>query len=110
MQGASVNVPATVALKLAGRKSYRRKYGSKRRSYRRKSTSARGLSYYQKRAIARKAYVRGKWPSSQWAHPYIRRGGSIAQAMGMTPGATFQEAGPEEQEIRRAAGYYGRGK
>lgn len=90
------------------RKYGRRKY--QRRSSSRKRSSSRGLSYYQKRAIARKAYVRGKWPSSQWAHPRILRGGALAQSMGMVPGQSYKDATPENQLTRKALQWYGNGK
>ena len=103
-------MPASVSLNLAGSvsRSRRKSYG-RRRSYSRKSSGRRGASYYQKRAIARKAYVRGKWPSSEWAHPYVRRGSAAAQALGLTPGQSYADASPENQALRKSIGWYGRG-
>lgn len=110
MQGGSVNVPASVSLNLAGsRAPYRRKSYGRRRPYARSSSRGSRVSYYQKRAVARKAYVRGKWPSSEWAHPRVRRGSAIAQAMGMSPGVSFQQSSPEEQMARRQSQWYGKG-
>ena len=110
----SVNVPASVSLNLAGparsyRRSASRSYG-RRRSYGRSASRGGRSSYYQKRAIARKAYIRGKWPSSEWAHPYVRRGSAAAQALGLTPGQTYQDATPENQALRKSVGWYGRGQ
>lgn len=99
----------TAARSRTPRKYGRRKY-TKRRSSSRKRSGSRGLSYYQKRAIARKAYVRGKWPSSEWAHPRVRRGGAIAQAMGMEPGQSYADATPENQMTRKALQWYGPGE
>jgi hypothetical protein len=109
----SVNVPASVSLNLAGparsyRRSSSRSYG-RRRSYGRSYSRGGRSSYYQKRAVARKAYVRGKWPSSEWAHPYVRRGSAAAQALGLTPGQSYQEANAENQALRKSVGWYGKG-
>lgn len=110
--GGSVAIPASVSLNLAGSRprssSRRRKYGRSRsygRSYSRGSRS----SYYAKRASLRKAYLRGRWPSSLYAHPYIARGSAAARALGFTPGATYSQVGPEEQANRKQAGWYGKG-
>lgn len=110
MQAGSVNVPASVSLNI-GSRSQRRSYGSRSRSYGRRkySRSRYSVSRYQRRAIARRAYVRGKWPSSQYAHVYVPRGSQAAQALGMTPGQTFQEANAENQALRRSMGWYGKG-
>jgi len=105
----NVSVVGAAAPRVTRRRSYGRRKPTKRRSSSRKSSRRRGLSYYQKRAIARKAYVRGKWPSSEWAHPRIRRGGAIAQAMGMVPGQSYRDATPENQLTRKALQWYGRG-
>ena len=102
-----VGAPAAAARSRTPRKYGRRKY--QRRSSSRKRSSSRGLSYYQKRAIARKAYVRGKWPSSEWAHPRIRRGGALAQSMGMVPGQSYKDATVENQLTRKASQWYGPG-
>ena len=111
MQSGSVNVPASVSLNLssAPRRSYRRKSYGRRRSSSRSYRRGGRLGYYQKRAIARKAYVRGKWPSSEFAHPYIRRGSAAAQALGLTPGQSYSEASAENQALRKAVGWYGKG-
>lgn len=110
MQGASVAVPASVSLNVSGsrlrsysRRRYSRSYGRSR------SRSTSRVSYYQKRAIARRAYIRGKYPSATYAHPYVVRGSAAAQAMGISPGVTFKDASPEEQVRRRAVGWYGKG-
>lgn len=110
----SVNVPASVSLNLAAparsyRRSSSRSYG-RRRSYGRSYSRAGRSSYYQKRAIARKAYVRGKWPSADFAHPYIRRGSAAAQALGLTPGQSYADASAENQALRKSVGWYGRGQ
>jgi hypothetical protein len=107
----SVNVPASVSLTLpsGSKRSYRRKSYGRRRSSSRSYRRGGRLSYYQKRAIARKAYVRGKWPSSEFAHPYVRRGSAAAQALGLTPGQTYAEASAENQALRKSIGWYGRG-
>ena len=110
----SVQVPASVSLNLAGpgrsyRRSASRSYG-RRRSYGRSYSRGGRSSYYQKRAIARKAYIRGKWPSADFAHPYIRRGSAAAQALGLTPGQSYSEANAENQALRKSVGWYGRGQ
>ena len=109
----SVNVPASVSLNLAGparsyRRSATRSYG-RRRSYGRSYSRASRSSYYQKRAIARKAYVRGKWPSADFAHPYVRRGSAAAQALGLTAGQSYADASAENQALRKSVGWYGKG-
>ena len=111
-------IPASVSLAVSApgrastsrRRSYGRSY-SRSRSYGRGRSSSRkgGVSYYQKRAIARRAYIRGKYPSATYAHPYVPRGSAAAQAMGITPGVTFKDSTPEEQLRRRAVGWYGKG-
>ena len=96
----------------AASRSYRSRSlgGRRRKSYARRSYGRRSATNYRVRSAARRAYIRGKWPSSQYAHPYIARGSAAAQALGLTAGQTFQEASPQEQAIRRAAGWYGRGQ
>ena len=93
-------------------RSYRsRSFGGRRRkSYGRRTYTRRPASNYRVRAAARRAYIRGKWPSSVYAHPYIARGSAAAQALGFTAGQTFQEASAAEQVARRQAGWYGRGQ
>ena len=107
-----MNVPASVSLNLssAPRRSYRRKSYGRRRSSSRSYRRSGRVGYYQKRAIARKAYVRGKWPSSEFAHPYVRRGSAAAQALGLTPGQSYAEASAENQALRKSIGWYGRGQ
>lgn len=112
------SVPATVSLPVSTsssrRRSRSRSYGGRSRSYprsrsyggRRRSSR---LSRYQARAIARRAYVRAKWPSSQYAHVRIPRGSAAARSLGLTPGAKFSEVGPEEQALRRGMQWYGQG-
>ena len=113
MQAGSVQVPASVSLAIGGGasrpRSYRRSKSYGRSYSRSRSRSGGRVSYYQKRAIARRAYIRGKYPSATYAHPYVPRGSAAAQAMGITPGKTFQEVAPEEQVRRRAVGWYGKG-
>jgi hypothetical protein len=111
------NIPASVSLALsaprAASASRRKSYGRSRsygRSYSRgRSYGRKGVSYYQKRAIARRAYIRGKYPSATYAHPYVPRGSAAAQALGISPGVTFKDATAEEQVRRRAVGWYGKG-
>lgn len=116
MQGGSVQVPASVSLNLAGssRRSYRRRSNGRSRSssrYGRSRSSSRRRSYYSVRAAARKAYVRGKWPSSEYAHIRVKRGSEAAASLGIgPPGSTFQESTPEQQAHRRSMQWYGRGK
>jgi len=109
---ASVAVPASVSLNLAGsrpRTTYRRKKYGRTRSYGRSYARGTRTSYYQKRAALRKAYLRGRYPSSTYAHPYVARGSAAAQALGITAGQTFAESNPQEQALRRSVGWYGRG-
>jgi len=116
MQGAQVSVPASVSLAVGSqsgsrstarrRRSYGRsygRYGSRSRSY------GRSASYYRMRAAARRAYIRGKYPSDKFAHAYVPRGSTASQALGITPGALFKDVSPEEQARRRAVGWYGKG-
>lgn len=111
-----MQVPASVSLNLAGsapRSSRRRSYGRSRSSsrYGRSRSRSRSRSYYSSRAAARKAYVRGKWPSSEYAHVRIKRGSQAAAALGVGPaGSTFQESTPEQQALRRSMQWYGRGR
>lgn len=84
--------------------------GRRSRSYGRRSYRRRAPTNYRVRAAARRGYIRGKWPSSEYAHPYVARGSAAAQALGITPGQTFQEATALEQVARRRAGWYGRGQ
>jgi len=112
-QAGSVQVPASVSLAIGGSGSRGRSY-SRRKSYgrsysRSRSRSGGRVSYYQKRAIARRAYIRGKYPSAVYAHPYVPRSSDASRAMGITPGKTFQEVSPEEQARRRSVGWYGKG-
>ena len=114
MQAGSVQVPASVSLAIGGGGASRSRSYGRRKSYgrsysRSRSRSGGRVSYYQKRAIARKAYIRGKYPSATYAHPYVVRGSAAAQAMGMTPGVAFKDASAEEQVRRRAVGWYGKG-
>ena len=52
----------------------------------------------------------GKYPSRQWAHPYVMRGTDQAAALGIgAAGSTFAQATPEQQAQRRAIGWYGVG-
>jgi hypothetical protein len=112
------SVPATVSLPVSASTSRRRtrsrSYGGRSRSYSRgrsyggRRRSSR-LSRYQARAIARRAYVRAKWPSSQYAHVRIPRGSAAARALGLTSGAKFSEVTPEEQALRRGMQWYGQG-
>jgi hypothetical protein len=109
------SVPANVILPLSRSSSTRRRrsYGRSRsysrgRSYGR-SRSTRRISRYQARAIARRAYVRAKWPSSEYAHIRVKRGSDAARALGMTSGAPFNAVGPEEQALRRQMQWYGNG-
>lgn len=105
------SIPASVSLNLSNSapRSYRRKSYGRRRSSSRSYRRGGRVSYYQKRAIARKAYVRGKWPSSEFAHPYVRRGSAAAQALGLTPGQSYAEANAENQALRKSVGWYGKG-
>lgn len=106
------NIPASVSLAVSAPRSTsrRRSYGRSRSRYGRSYSRGGRRSYYSARAIARKAYVRGKWPSSEWAHPRVRRGSAAAAALGIgPPGSTFQEVPAEQQAVRRAAQWYGRG-
>ena len=84
--------------------------GRRRKSYGRRSYGRRTPTNYRVRAAARRGYIRGKWPISVYAHPYIARGSAAAQALGFTPGQTFGEASAAEQAARRQAGWYGRGQ
>lgn len=84
--------------------------GRRRKSYGRRSYGRRPATNYRVRAAARRGYIRGKWPSSVYAHPYIARGSAAAQALGFTAGQTFQESSAAEQAARRQAGWYGRGQ
>lgn len=105
-------IPASVSLAVSAPRSTsrRRSYGRSRSRYGRSYSRGGRRSYYSTRAIARKAYVRGKWPSSEWAHPRVRRGSAAAAALGIGPaGSTFQEVPAEQQAVRRAAQWYGRG-
>lgn len=110
---ATASVPATVSLPVSASGSRRRSYGrsrsyGRRRSYGRSRSYGR-LSRYQARAIARRAYVRAKWPSSQFAHVRVARGSQAAQALGISPGVAFSDASSEEQARRRQMQWYGRG-
>lgn len=87
-----------------------RSFGGRRRKSYGRSYSRRPATNYRVRAAARRGYIRGKWPSSVYAHPYIARGSAAAQALGFTPGRTFAESNPQEQAARRQAGWYGRGQ
>ena len=84
-----------------------RSYG-RRRSYGRSRSYGR-IGRYQARAIARRAYVRAKWPSSEFAHIRVQRGSQAAAALGISPGVSFKDADAEEQQRRRQMQWYGKG-
>lgn len=99
MQAGSVAIPGTVNLRIGAQNSRRRKTGKKKSMPRKTS--------YASRAKLRQAYLKGKYPSSQWAHPYVRRGQGH---LGLTAGLKYSEVNPAEQAFRRSIGWRGRGE
>lgn len=95
----------TIGSKMAYRR-YRRR-GYRRRGYggysRRSSRS--GVSY---NTVKRMLY-KSKYPSSEYAHVRIPRGGEIATSMGLTAGAKYKDVSAEEQALRKSIGWRGRG-
>lgn len=103
MQG-SVAVPGTVNLRLGS--VPRRRNVRRTRATGRRSSSSRGSSYYANRAALRRAYIRGRWPSSTYARAYVPRGQGH---LGITPGAYSSQVTPAEQAFRKQIGWRGRG-
>jgi len=99
MQAGSVAIPGTVNLRIGAQNTRRRKTG-KKKSMPKKST-------YANRAKLRQAYLKGKYPSSQWAHPYVRRGQGH---FGLTAGLKYSEVNAAEQAFRKSIGWRGRGE
>jgi len=97
MQG-TASVPATVNLRIGGSSAGRR------RKTARKSTSKK--TNYASRAKLREAYLRGKYPTSKWAHPYVERGKGH---FGISAGLKYSEVNPAEQAFRKSIGWRGRG-
>ena len=109
----SVAVPASVSLALApaarSRSYGRRSYG-RSKSYGRGRSYSRTSNYYRQRAGRRRAYIAGRYPKAQWAHPWVERGTQQAAALGVgEAGTTFAQATPSQQARRKQIGWYGSG-
>ena len=112
MQGGSVAVPASVSLALAAprARSYGRRSYGRSKSYGRGRSYSRGGNYYRQRAGRRRAYIAGKYPKAQWAHPWVERGTAQAEALGIGPaGKSYAEVTPSQQARRKQIGWYGLG-
>lgn len=76
-----------------------KRYGATRRRY----------PYMAVRRAYKTGIRRGRWPPSKYATIKIERGGSAARALGITPGAKYSEVNPNEQALRKALMWRGRG-
>lgn len=71
--------------------------------------SAKSRSYYAQRAMERRLLNRVRHPIADQARVYIPRGSQLAQQLGVGVGLSYKDASPEQQAIRRALGWRGRG-
>ena len=105
-------MPASVSLALAAprARSYGRRSYGRSKSYGRSRSYSRGANYYRQRASRRRAYIAGRYPKAQWAHPWVERGTQQAAALGIgEAGTTFAQATPSQQARRKQIGWYGQG-
>ena len=76
-----------------------RRYGGYRRRY----------PYGALRRAYKTGIRRGRWPPSKYASIKVERGGPYAKALGMSAGAKYSEVGAEEQALRKALHWRGKG-
>ena len=106
------SIPASVSLALAAprARSYGRRSYGRSKSYGRSRSYSRGANYYKQRAGRRRAYIAGRYPKAQWAHPWVERGTQQAAALGIgEAGTDFSQATPSQQARRKQIGWYGKG-
>lgn len=112
MSSMQASIPASVSLALAAprARSYGRRSYGRSKSYGRSRSYSRGANYYKQRAGRRRAYIAGRYPKAQWAHPWVERGTQQAAALGIgEAGTDFSQATPSQQARRKQIGWYGKG-
>lgn len=87
------------------RSDYKMPYGYRKYGRRRSSTSSYALKQAYKRGVRR-----GRYPPSKYATVRIPRGSAYATALGIGPaGSKYSEVSAQEQEVRKAIGWRGKG-